>query len=77
VIKPLARTLPLIAAAIALSAMLGVGAPARAADAQHCMTASDCHGPVPQLCKRCRSGRGGCAHCSCVARKCAIRYCAR
>jgi hypothetical protein len=69
--KALTRTSLLFAALIALSAL--VGAPAQAAD--RCTSASDCHGPLPQLCKKCKDGSDGCAHHACVHHKCVIRYC--
>lgn len=68
------RSVQLLAAMIALSALVSVGgAPAQAA--QRCITAKQCHGLLPQLCIKCKNGREGCAHWACVSHKCVVRYC--
>jgi hypothetical protein len=69
-VKALTRTSLLFAAIIALSAL--VGAPAQAA---YCVRASQCHGPLPDLCIKCPNGHNGCAHHACVHHKCVVRYC--
>ncbi len=40
-----------------------------------CLTASDCHGALPALCRVCADGTDGCAHFECVAGACEIAYC--
>lgn len=72
-IKTFMATALLFAALIALSVVPGVTVPAQAAD--QCHWADQCHGPLPQLCKRCRGGHNGCAHWACVHDRCVIRYC--
>jgi len=66
-----------LAAAVALSTLAGASAPAQAAMAAKCEQAWDCHGPLPQLCVRCKDGHSECAHWACVRHKCAIEYCAK
>ena len=53
-INALARNSVLFAVIIVLSAL--VGAPAQAANSDRCRTASQCHGPLPQICMRCSNG---------------------
>jgi hypothetical protein len=72
-IKALTTTVLLLAALLVLSPLGGAGAPAQAAD--RCSVADECHGPLPQLCKRCKDGRDGCAHWACVHHRCVIAYC--
>ena len=72
-IKALRRTSLLLAALVVLSALPGTTAPVQAAD--WCHWADQCHGPLPQLCKRCGGGRNGCAHWACVRDHCVVRYC--
>ncbi len=63
--------------------MIGCGQPGDPSDETNleltgasCKAASDCKGPLPQLCKTCSNGEtGGCAHYDCVSNKCAIAYC--
>lgn len=69
-------TATLFAAIIALTALVG-GAAAPAQAAEHCRVAEECHGLLPQLCKRCGDGRDGCAHWACVRHTCVIAYCNR
>jgi hypothetical protein len=45
-------------------------------DGGGCQQASDCHGPLPQLCVVCSNGSDGCAHWECQGGTCAIAYCA-
>jgi hypothetical protein len=40
-----------------------------------CVTAADCTGPLPALCRICADGSDGCAHWACVANSCKIAYC--
>lgn len=40
-----------------------------------CLTAADCHGPLPALCERCPDGRAECAHFDCVDGTCKIAIC--
>jgi hypothetical protein len=40
-----------------------------------CVTAADCHGALPQLCRVCPNGGDGCAHWACVDHTCEIAYC--
>jgi len=71
-IKALTRSsFVLFAAIIALSAL--VGAPVQAAD--RCMRASQCRGPLPQICMRCSGGHSACAHWACVHHTCEIQIC--
>jgi hypothetical protein len=74
-IKTLRTTLPLLAAVIALSALTGAGTPAQAAGAARCEQAWDCHGPLPQICMRCRDGHSECAHWTCVRHRCVMQIC--
>lgn len=74
-IKILTKSSPLLAAAIALSALVGAAAPAQAA--ARCVRASQCHGPLPQICVKCRNGRTECAHWACVAHRCVVQTCGR
>jgi hypothetical protein len=46
------------------------------ASTESCVTASNCHGALPDLCRVCANGGDGCAHWACVSRKCEIEYCA-
>jgi len=69
-IKTLTRTSLLFAAIIALSAL--AGAPAQAT---YCFKASRCHGPLPDICRKCPDGHNGCAHHACVHHRCVIRFC--
>jgi len=70
-IKALTKAVVLSAALMALGATIGTPAYA----AERCHAASECHGFLPQLCKRCPNGRDGCAHWACVRHKCVIAYC--
>jgi hypothetical protein len=72
-IKALTGTLLLLAALIAVSTLPGAGVPAQAAD--RCHRADECHGALPQLCKKCRDGKDGCAHWACERHRCVVRYC--
>lgn len=72
-IKSLTLTSTLFAAILALSALVGAGAPAQAAG--YCNRASQCHGPLPQICERCRNGHTECAHHVCVHHRCGMRIC--
>ncbi|HEY4919967.1 MAG TPA: hypothetical protein VII40_07675 [Xanthobacteraceae bacterium] len=69
------RTATLFTAIAALTALAGGAVPAQAAE--HCRVAEECHGPLPQICKRCSDGRDGCAHWACVQHRCVIAYCSR
>jgi hypothetical protein len=40
-----------------------------------CLTAADCHGALPDLCKVCADGSDGCAHWACVDQACEIEFC--
>jgi hypothetical protein len=40
-----------------------------------CVTATDCTGPLPDLCRVCANGSAGCAHWACVNHACQIEYC--
>jgi hypothetical protein len=40
-----------------------------------CLTAADCTGPLPDLCRVCADGSDGCAHWTCVANACEIATC--
>src|SRR5579871_1866472 len=40
-----------------------------------CNKASDCHGPLPQLCEVCSGGTSACAHWECKAHKCVDTIC--
>jgi hypothetical protein len=40
-----------------------------------CITAVDCHGALPDLCRVCAGGGDGCAHWTCVSGQCEIAYC--
>jgi len=40
-----------------------------------CNCASECHGPLPDLCLVCPNGGDGCAHWTCVNHQCTIAYC--
>ena len=72
-INALARNSVLFAVIIVLSAL--VGAPAQAANSDRCRTASQCHGPLPQICMRCSNGHSACAHWACVHHKCEMQIC--
>lgn len=48
-------------------------APAQAAE--RCTRASQCHGPLPQICERCSDGHFACAHWACVDHRCEIEIC--
>jgi len=47
------------------------------AAAERCAEAPECHGPLPQICARCRDGHSECAHWACVHHKCVVRTCPR
>jgi hypothetical protein len=73
---------PLLACAMGCSSA-PVETPAAAVDPQvstesasSCVTASNCRGPLPNLCKVCGDGSDGCAHWACVSGQCQIEYCA-
>jgi hypothetical protein len=74
-IKALTKPSLLFAALLALSALAGAGAPAQAAGS--CMRASQCRGPLPQICERCSNGRTACAHWACLAHRCTLQICGR
>jgi hypothetical protein len=74
-VKVLKRSSPVFAAIVALSALAGAGAPAQAAG--HCVRASQCHGPLPQICERCSNGHSVCAHWACVEHRCVVQLCGR
>lgn len=76
-IEALTRSSRLLAAAFVVSALVGFGAPAQAADAEACMSAAECHGPLPQIYVKCRNGHTKCAHWACVHHKCAVQTCGR
>ena len=40
-----------------------------------CHHASDCKGPLPQLCEQCSDGSSACAHWECVNHKCVDTIC--
>ena len=40
-----------------------------------CATASDCKGPLPQLCEKCQDGTSVCAHWICAAGRCETALC--
>jgi hypothetical protein len=74
-IKTLSITSALFAATIALSALVGSAAPTQAA-AQRCIVASQCKGPIFDLCMYCGStGKLGCAHHVCVHHTCQVQIC--
>jgi hypothetical protein len=60
------------AVVIALSAL--AVAPAQAARGDWCRRASQCHGPLPDICRRC-DGHSRCAHWACIHHRCVIRIC--
>jgi hypothetical protein len=69
------RTLSMLAAAVALSVLAGVAAPAQAAG-DRCMRASQCKGPLPMICMYCASlGHAVCAHHVCVHHMCEVQIC--
>jgi hypothetical protein len=72
-LKTLTRTLPLFAGIVALSAL--VGAPAQAGEGARCLKASQCRGPLPDICMKCRNGHSACAHWACVHHRCVVRIC--
>jgi hypothetical protein len=74
-IKALRRTLPLLAAIVAVSALASAGTPAQAAKADRCTAAWDCHGPLPQICLKCSDGHFECAHWACVHHRCVMQTC--
>jgi hypothetical protein len=74
-IKDFARSPRLFGAIIALSALVGAGASAQAAG--YCSRASQCRGPLPQICERCSNGHTACAHWTCVAHRCTVQICGR
>jgi len=74
-IGALTKTSALLAAVIAFSALAGTGAPAKAAGAARCNDAWECHGPLPQICVRCRDGHTECAHWVCVRHRCVVETC--
>lgn len=74
-IKAVKRTSLVFAAILALSALAGAAAPAQAAG--HCIRASQCHGPLPQICERCSGGHAVCAHWACVDHRCVMQICGR
>ncbi len=76
-IKALTRPSRLFAAIVLLSALVGAGAAAQAADAQRCMRADECRGFLPQICERCGDGKEACAHWACVHHKCTMEICPR
>lgn len=67
----------LFAATVALSASLGLGAPAQAAEEGRCIIAKQCHGPLPQICEKCSNGHEACAHWACVRHRCVVQVCGR
>jgi hypothetical protein len=71
------RSAKLFAAMIVVSALVGAGAPAQAADAERCIRAAQCHGPLPQICEQCGNGKSACAHWACVHHKCVVQICPR
>jgi hypothetical protein len=75
-IKTLMRTATLFVAVVALNALAGFGAPAQAAG-ERCRVADECHGPLPQICERCRDGHEACAHWACVRHRCVVEICPR
>jgi hypothetical protein len=74
-VKALTRSSRLFAAVIAMSALVGIGASAEAAN--RCVRASQCHGPLPQICERCSNGHTVCAHWACVDHRCVMQICGR
>ena len=76
-IAALTRPSRLFAAIVLLSALVGAGAAAQAADVQRCMAADECRGPLPQICERCKDGKDACAHWACVHHKCTMEVCPR
>jgi len=74
-IKAVTRTSTLFAAVVALGAFLGAAAPAQADGAERCIRASQCHGPLPQICERCSNGTTACAHHVCVHHRCGMQIC--
>ena len=61
--------------ALVAVALLAAGASAQAAG--YCSRASQCRGPLPQICERCSNGRTACAHWTCVAHRCVMQICGR
>jgi hypothetical protein len=74
-IKAFARRPRLFGAIIAVSTLAGAAVSAQAAG--YCSRASQCRGPLPQICERCSNGRTVCAHWGCVAHKCTVQICGR
>jgi hypothetical protein len=62
---------------ILLSTLFGINIQARAADLpQTCRTASECTGPLPQICEVCSDGFSRCAHWTCTPdHKCVTEIC--
>jgi hypothetical protein len=74
-IKTLSKTSLLFAAVVAVSALVGAAAPARAA-AERCITAAQCKGPLPFICMFCAStDKYGCAHHVCINHTCQVQIC--
>jgi hypothetical protein len=70
-----AGTSLLFAATIAVTALVSFAAPTEAA-AQRCIRASQCKGPLPQICMFCAStGKFACAHHVCVNHTCQVQIC--
>jgi len=74
-IKSLPRTASLFAAIVALSMLVGAGAPAQAQEGARCNTASQCHGILPLFCVQCGDGHYACPHWACVRHRCAVQTC--
>ena len=73
--KLIAAHIPLaFPAIVALSALAGTFAPANAQEV-HCIRASQCHGPLPHICRKCKDGGDRCAHWACVRHRCTISIC--
>ena len=66
----------LFATIIAAGTLVSVAAPAQAEDAQRCVRASQCTGPLPFICVYCpKLNHAVCAHHVCVHHRCEVQTC--
>lgn len=65
----------LFAAIVLLSALVGAGAAAQAADEQSCRKAAECRGFLPHNCEVCSNNESACTHWACVHHKCVMETC--
>jgi hypothetical protein len=74
-LKTLARSTLLLAAAVTVSTLFGAGSPAQAQEPQFCIRASQCHGILPLFCIQCSNGQFACPHWACVRHRCVVQTC--